>query len=108
MESTAQEFGLPENVEVLDILISVTHPDRAILIAGEDYEENAKQPIIRIYLAELVEDQWANLDELEAFAFGGYREAQRFHDNLPSMSAIDLLLMMNSHNPHIFNGEYIQ
>ncbi|CEG21503.1 hypothetical protein BN1080_00414 [Planococcus massiliensis] len=84
-----------ENIKIIDTLLSPSHPNFGILIAGEDYFHSSKQPIIRVYLIYENNSEWHIQKELEAFSFSNYSMAKQFISDLPKMSALDLLLLMN-------------
>lgn len=91
---------LPKEAEDLDVLATLFSPAQkhiGILITGEDYLKEAINPIIRVYLMGLELEEWYIQDELQAFAFYGFKSAKNFVDDLPNMSALDLLLLMNGH-----------
>lgn len=90
--------GFEEEFTIIATLLSPIQSHIGILIVGEDYHELSKQPIIRIYLLALEATDWSIEDELYAFAFGDYASANRFVDELPNLSAIDFLLLINGHN----------
>lgn len=109
MEFEGMELLVPDDFEEeMTVLATLKSPAQAfigILIAGEDYQEKAKEPVIRIYLLALEDQEWHIADELHAFAFSDYASAQRFVDDLPDMSAIDLLLLINGYQS---NQQHLQ
>lgn len=84
-----------ENHNVLVTLLSPYHSNLAILITGEDYFQKSTKTIIRVYLITEIRDEWSIQTELESFAFSNYNSANKFINDLPGMSAIDLLILMN-------------
>ena len=52
--------------------------------------------VIRLYLLERIEGKYHVETELEAFAFDDIEFAIEFLNHLPGMSALELLIMMNS------------
>lgn len=66
------EFNLSEELEgmeILAILFSPTQLGFGIFTIGENYNEGAIQPIIRVYLLGFKDAEWYIEDELQAFAF---------------------------------------
>jgi hypothetical protein len=86
-----------EGLTVLATLSSQSQPTVGMLIVGEDYEVNSLEITIRIYLVLLENTEWYIEDELQAFAFSNFESANTFVDDLPNMSALDLLLLMNGY-----------
>ncbi|WP_033543914.1 hypothetical protein [Planococcus sp. CAU13] len=97
-----------EGMELLQTLISPVKPDMAIMVFGENYSNRTEQPTVRIYLISIEEDKWDFEGELQAFVFLNFESAQRFVDDLPDMSAIDLLLLLNGHRASYFNKKIMQ
>ncbi|WP_298830050.1 hypothetical protein [uncultured Planococcus sp.] len=88
---------LEDNMEVITTIFSPALSGIGILIIGENYHEDADHVVVRIYLLGNEETEWFIQDELQAFAFLSLASAQRFIINLPSMSALDLMLVMSGH-----------
>jgi len=91
-----EEFG-----DEMEILTTVFTPENEIglVIAGENMYQTSENPVIRIFMLENVDLGWALNEELQAFAFLNYDEAQSFLVNLPNMSALELLIIMNGQEP---------
>lgn len=105
------DIKLPKELEDLEVLATLYSPEKpniGVLVTGEDYYEKSTQPVIRVYLIGVNEEQWFIQEELEAFSFWSFKSAKKFVDDLPSMSAIDLLLLMNGHSTGNQNGSFIQ
>ncbi len=75
--------------------ISPIQPTSGVIIAGENYEETAIQPIVRIYLITMEDEGWVIETELPVFTFSDLDRANNFVSNLPNLSAIDILIRMN-------------
>ncbi|GKW45868.1 hypothetical protein [Planococcus sp. NCCP-2050] len=84
-----------ENINILATLQSPSDPYLGILITGEEYFLDSKQPIIKVYLINKSNSEWRIQKELETFVFSSYASAKKFVMDLPEMSALDLLLVMN-------------
>lgn len=84
-----------ESTHVLATLLSPSQPGLGVLIAGEEYYKGSKYPIIYVYLIHESESEWQIQKELESFKFSSYNSATQFVKDLPQMSALDLLLLMN-------------
>lgn len=99
------EHLIQENVQLIDTLFSPSKTDIAILILGENYEEDSFGPIVRIYLMEQIKEEWCIQEELQAFQFHNYERAVNFVGDLPNLSALDLMLLMNGRQskPLMFN-----
>ena len=97
-----------EGMELLQTLISPVKSDMGIMVLGENYSDGAERPTVRIYLISIEEDEWDLEGELQAFTFPNFGSAKRFVEDLPSMSAIDLLLLLNGHQGTYTNKKIIQ
>ncbi|WP_298830116.1 hypothetical protein [uncultured Planococcus sp.] len=86
-----------EGMELLQTLLSPAKSDRGIMILGKNYSDGVERPTVRIYLISIEENEWDLEEELQAFTFLNFGSAKRFVEGLPSMSAIDLLLLLNGH-----------
>lgn len=91
-------MDLPKELDgmvLIETLISPMQPNTGVIIVGENYEETSIQPIVRIYLIVWEDDDWVIEKELQAFAFSDIGSAHRFVSDLPNLSAIDILILMN-------------
>lgn len=71
-----------------------------MLILGENFdEEDHNAPVIRVYQLMTIEEKFEIDKELHAFSFLDLPSAISFAENLPRMSALELLLSMNSFEP---------
>lgn len=105
------ELELPdefEGMELLQTLISPAKSDIGIIILGENYSDGVERPTVRIYLISIEENEWDLEGELQAFTFLNFGSAKRFVEDLPIMSAIDLLLLMNGRQAIHTNQEIMQ
>lgn len=105
------QMDLPEELDgmvLLETLISPMQPNTGVIIAGEHYEETSIQPIVRIYLITLAEEDWLIETELQAFAFSDMDSANKFVSDLPNLSAIDILIRMNGHQSNTPSGSIVQ
>jgi len=91
--------GFEDDMEIITTIFSSTK-EVGLVIAGEDMYPTSEHPILRIYLLENVDLGWTLQEELHAFAFWNYNDAQSFLENLPTMSALDLLIVMNGQEPY--------
>ena len=87
--------GFEDDMEIITTIFSSTK-DVGLVIGGEDMYPTSEHPVLRIYLLEQIDIGWAIQEELQAFAFLDYNTAKLFLENLPNMSALELLVMMNS------------
>jgi hypothetical protein len=86
--------GFEDDMEIITTIFNLTK-EMGLVIAGEDMYPTSKHPILRIYLLENIDVGWAIQKELHAFAFLNYETARLFLENLPNMSALELLIMLN-------------
>lgn len=92
------QMELPEELDgmvLIETLISPMQPNTGVIIVGDNYGETSIQPIVRIYLITWEDDDWVIEKELQAFAFSDMDSAKRFVSDLPHLSAIDILILMN-------------
>ncbi|MGK7377609.1 hypothetical protein ACSFXN_07180 [Planococcus sp. 1R117A] len=97
-----------DGLVLLETLISPMQPNTGVIIAGENYEETSIQPIVRIYLITMEEEEWVIEAELQAFAFSDIDSADKFVSDLPNLSAIDILIRMNGHQSKTPSGSIVQ
>ena len=97
------EIVIPEelkaDMKILSTVMSPTKEDIGILIMGENMETKQYTgglSVIRLYLLNKRNFKYHIEMELEAFAFHDLESAYAFLINLPGMSALELLIMMNS------------
>ncbi len=86
-------FELDE-LEVLHILRSSENDKMGILVAS-DFNNTTYKFIIRLYLVGKVDENYEVNKEIDAFMFRTQEEAVSFADELPLMTATDLLLCIN-------------
>ena len=87
-------------MNVLSIAQSPVIEGLCIVFLGEYFSGEAGLPTIRLHLAKLNE-QTNNFQlekELEAYSFMTVEAALEFLEQLPNMSALELILAMNSVN----------
>jgi len=90
---------LKVNMIILSTVVSPTKQGIGILIMGENMEpkqHSSGLPVIRLYLLNKRNFKYHIEMELEAFAFHDLKSGYEFLDNLPNMSALELILMMNN------------
>lgn len=85
-----------ETMEAIQLIESPVVESLGILFMGENM--NVGMPTIRVYELEKIKDAFEIKNELQAFTFQSAEEAMMFVKRLPGMSALELLLMMNSVN----------
>lgn len=98
MNKEAVNIFIPKNFEdEMEVLTTIFNPtnDIGLAIAGENLHPSSKCPIVRIFMLETVNQGWAFKEELQSFAFSNYDEAQSFLENLPEMSALEMLIILN-------------
>lgn len=101
------QMSLPKELDrmvLIETLISAMQPNTGVIIAGENYEETAIQPIVRVYLMTMEDEGWVIETELQAFAFNDIESANKFVSDLPNLSAIDILIRMSGHQSNSLSG----
>ena len=98
MNNEAVNIFMPKNFEdEMEVITTIFNPtnDIGLAIAGENLHPTSENPIIRIFMLENVDQGWAFKEELQAFTFLNYEYAQAFLENLPQMSALEMLIILN-------------
>ena len=97
------EIVIPEefnkDMKILSTVMSPVKEDIGILIMGENMEPEHYAEglsVIRLYLLNKRNFKYHIEMELESFAFHDLESAYEFLIKLPDMSALELLIMMNS------------
>jgi len=89
-------LNLPVELESMELIQFIESPvvnGLGILIMGENMNTT---PNIRFYQLEKIEDLFEVKKELQTFTFHSSAEAMVFMEHLPTMSALELLLMMGT------------
>ena len=82
-----------KHLDFLDVIFDSRSP-MLILALGENIKSKGKKPaIIRLYLCMSKKGEFIVQCELEAFQFGSADAADSFIKRLPTMNAIELLLI---------------
>lgn len=105
------QMSLPKELDgmvLIETLISAMQPSTGVIIVGENYEETASQPIVRVYLITMEDEGWVIETELQAFAFSDLESAKKFVSDLPDLSAIDILIRMSGHQSNSPSGSIAQ
>jgi len=98
-EITLPQLFELDDLEVIHTLKYSKDENVGLLIAGEYANRiNYTNPTIRLYLLNQIKGSFEVTKELDAFSFKTKKEALTFADELPHMSAIDLILKLNSIN----------
>lgn len=98
MNNEAVNIFMPKEFEdEMEVLTTIFNPtnDIGLAIAGENMHPTSKCPILRIFMLETIDQGWAFKEELQAFTFTNFDDAQTFLENLPQMSALEMLILMN-------------
>ncbi|MBU0905900.1 MAG: hypothetical protein KKF57_11970 [Firmicutes bacterium] len=98
MNHEAVHIFVPKEFEdEMEVLTTIFNPtnDIGLAIAGENMHPTSKCPILRIFMLETVDQGWAFKEELQAFTFLNFDDAQTFLENLPQMSGLEMLIILN-------------
>ena len=99
------EINVPEWFELdeLNAISTIMSPIAngvGILVAGENLDlKKACYPTVRLYLLQEIEGKFEVTKELEAFPFQSKDEAIQFSTKLPTLNAIDLVMLLNREQP---------
>ncbi|MFJ7828523.1 hypothetical protein [Psychrobacillus sp. NPDC096623] len=96
-----ENIFMPTELEHMEVIFTVASPlieGLGVMILGEHTHGNGGLPTIRIYLMRNNNetDIYEIEKELEAFSFLTLHSALEFVKSFPHMSALDLILAMNS------------
>ncbi len=99
------EINVPEWFELdeLDAIETIMSPisnETGILVAGENFNQSkACDPTVRLYLLQKIDGVFEVTKELDAFPFQSKDEAVQFSAKLPTLNAIDLVMLLNREQP---------
>lgn len=88
--------GFTTEMVYLTTFFSGMQQDTGILIMGENLGAVEKASTLRLYLLKRFDLFWHVQEELQAFAFVDEKSAYSFLEDLPSMSALDLLIKVSN------------
>lgn len=100
IEINVPEWFEMDELNALDTIMSPNSSEIGILVAGENLDR-AKSccPTVRLYLIQQVEGKFELTKELDAFPFQSTDEAIQFSTKLPTLNAIDLVMLLNREQP---------
>lgn len=101
------QMSLPKELDgmvLIETLISAIQPSTGVIIVGENYEETASQPIVRVYLITMEDEGWVIETELQAFTLSDIESSTKFVSDLPNLSAIDILIRMSGYQSNSLSG----
>ncbi|MCM3722077.1 geranylgeranyl pyrophosphate synthase [Solibacillus isronensis] len=94
------KWFVQDELHIIETIVSKTSADTGIVIAGENFDATKRcRPTVRLYMIQLLDDQYEITKELDAFQFDTAEEAKQFCAKLPEMTAIDLVMLMNKEEP---------
>lgn len=89
-----------KHMEFINVIESPTVEGLGILILGENLDEQENvSPVIRIYQLTKIDGMFEIEKELHAFSFYNLDKALTFAKDIPKMSALELLIAMNTISP---------
>lgn len=87
-----------DELELLGVELLPNNEEQALVIIGDNLQaEKAHQPVVRLYLAEKVEEEFECIKELDAYVFTSAKHAIEFAESLPSLSALELLVALQNY-----------
>ncbi|WP_203248508.1 hypothetical protein [Sporosarcina beigongshangi] len=95
--------ALQEEMVLHELLVQPDAGDIGILVMIHDLSADATGYVVRVYLLGKVDGEFKVHDELEAFAFPDHEAAVSFANRLRSMTALELLIIMNGHGNEGFS-----
>lgn len=94
------EWFVQDELHIIETIVSQVSASKGIVIAAENLDATKRcRPTVRLYMIQLMNDQYEITKELDAFQFDSGQEAKQFCTKLPEMSAIDLIMLMNKEEP---------
>lgn len=90
------EWFVQDELHIIETIVSKVTPSTGIVIAAENFDATKRcRPTVRLYMIQLMNNQYEITKELDAFQFGTVEQAKQFCAKLPEMTAIDLIMLMN-------------
>ncbi|MBO0589053.1 hypothetical protein [Sporosarcina sp. E16_8] len=100
--------GLPEDLpgeyEVHGVYHCPAMSDAKVLTLIHDMSADDAGHVVRVYMSREENDEFIFDFELEAFAFPSYESAVAFANRLPSLTALELLMVQNGYDFESMTG----
>jgi len=95
---------LQEEMEFHEVLHCAGADGASVLIMIHDMSADDQGHAVRTYMLEQENDEFIVHFELEAFAFPSHESAVLFANRLPSLSALELLMIQNGYDFKLMEG----
>ena len=104
--------SLLENMQIYTSVINPKNIDIGILILTGNMEADSicdenEPAIVKFYLMKKLGTEFRVDSEIDTFKFDNLEPASRFLENLPTMSALELLLLKNDRSSELIQDESI-
>ncbi|MBO0589481.1 hypothetical protein [Sporosarcina sp. E16_8] len=96
--------GLPGEYKVHDVLLCPAINDARVLTMIHDMSADGMGHIVRVYMSRQEKDDFVFDFELEAFVFPSHESAVSFANRLPSLTALELLMVQNGYDYELMEG----
>lgn len=94
------EWFILDELHIIETIVNENTANVGIVVAGENFDASKNCcPTVRLYMIRLVDNQYELMKELDAFQFQTVEEAEVFSAKLPTLNAIDLIMMVNKEQP---------
>jgi len=98
------KLGLQGVYEVYDILHCPALNDSKVLTVIHDMSADGVGHVVRVYMSRQENDEFVFDFELVAFAFPSHESAVLFANRLPSLTALELLMVQNGYDFELMEG----
>ena len=94
------EWFVQDELHIIETIVGQVSATTGIVIAAENFDAKKKcLPTVRLYMMQLMDEQYELTKELDAFQFDTADEAKQFCAKLPTITAMDLIMLMNKEEP---------
>ena len=98
------KLELPEDYKIHDILNGPGVSDAKVMTVIHDMSADGVGHIVRVYMSREENDELIFDFELEAFAFPSHDSAVAFANRLPSLTALELLMVQSGYDFELMEG----
>ena len=108
MTKNSFKLELPEGLSgeyiIHDVLHSPGISDAKVLTVIHDMSADGVGHVVRVYMSRQENDEFVFDFELEAFAFPSHQSAVLFANRLPSLTALELLMVQSGYDFELMDG----
>lgn len=88
---------LTKEMTIHTTFISPTKPEVGVLVLTKGLHQLSKEIVVRLYRLQKksLDESYYIINELEALMFTSFKAARAFLNNLPNMTGLEMLLLLN-------------